>query len=160
MELYRVDNRLVHGQVLEAWVPNVGAQAILVVDDDASEDAFQKCVLEAMGQGVLHICVTDSKTAADSLKNEMKGKNFIVLFKTISQAVKAFEAGLRYPKLNLGNIHPAPGSKPLTPSVNLTLSDVMLLDRLVAEGVKIDARAVPCEPGADVAGFRARAGEP
>lgn len=153
MELFRVDNRLVHGQVLEAWVPKVGAEAILVVDDTASDDPFQKCVLEAMGQGVLHICVSDSASAAESLKNEMKGKNVIVLFKTVDQAVAAFKAGLRFEKLNLGNIHPAPGSKALTPSVNLTGEDERLLDLLIAAGVKIDARAVPCEAGPDVSGF-------
>lgn len=159
MELYRVDNRLVHGQVLEAWVPRVGAQAILVVDDTASDDPFQKCVLEAMGQGVLHICVSDSRSAAESLKNEMKGKNVIVLFKSVGQAVAAYNAGLRFEKLNLGNIHPAPGSKPLTPSVNLTGEDEVLLDTLIKAGVKIDARAVPCEAGSEVSGFCARDGD-
>ena len=34
--LLRVDNRLVHGQVLEAWVPRLGARRIVVVDDEAA----------------------------------------------------------------------------------------------------------------------------
>ena len=31
--LVRVDNRLVHGQVLEAWLPRLGARRLLVADD-------------------------------------------------------------------------------------------------------------------------------
>ncbi|NTU60380.1 MAG: PTS sugar transporter subunit IIB, partial [Deltaproteobacteria bacterium] len=47
--LARVDNRLVHGQVLEAWVPRLGIEAILVVDADLAQDPFQRAVIEGLG---------------------------------------------------------------------------------------------------------------
>ena len=33
--LIRVDSRLIHGQILEAWIPHTRADALLVVDDGA-----------------------------------------------------------------------------------------------------------------------------
>jgi PTS system mannose-specific IIB component len=40
--LVRVDNRLVHGQIIEAWVPFIHAGCIVVVDDDVASDFFRK----------------------------------------------------------------------------------------------------------------------
>ncbi|MDA8124239.1 MAG: PTS sugar transporter subunit IIB, partial [Deltaproteobacteria bacterium] len=34
--LVRVDNRLVHGQILEAWIPYLQASCIVVVDDQVA----------------------------------------------------------------------------------------------------------------------------
>lgn len=153
VELYRVDNRLIHGQVLEAWVPRVRAQAILVVDATSSGDPFQRCVLEAMGQDVIHVCVVDPAGAIEALKTDLKDKRVIVLFKTVEQALAASKAGLAIDRLNLGNIHPSGDTVSVTPSVNLSPEDTELLKELAARGVKIEARAVPCEDAMDVNGY-------
>ncbi len=43
--LVRVDNRLVHGQILEAWVPHIEAECIMVVDDNSAADFFCETVI-------------------------------------------------------------------------------------------------------------------
>jgi PTS system mannose-specific IIB component len=53
--LARVDNRLVHGQVLEAWVPALDVEAILVVDPELGGDRLQKMVLEGLSRQGLRI---------------------------------------------------------------------------------------------------------
>ncbi len=45
IELVRVDNRLVHGQILESWVPHVKAQCIIVADDAIAGDVLNKTVI-------------------------------------------------------------------------------------------------------------------
>ena len=44
--LVRVDNRLVHGQIIEGWVPYVRANCIFVVDDDVASDFFRETVIK------------------------------------------------------------------------------------------------------------------
>ena len=43
--LVRVDNRLVHGQVLEAWLPALSAQGILVADDEVAGSALARAAM-------------------------------------------------------------------------------------------------------------------
>src|SRR5262249_57994578 len=43
--LLRVDNRLVHGQVLEAWLPALDAQGILVADDEAAGNVLARSAM-------------------------------------------------------------------------------------------------------------------
>ncbi|TMA30360.1 MAG: PTS sugar transporter subunit IIB, partial [Deltaproteobacteria bacterium] len=45
MALVRVDNRLVHGQVLEAWLPALDAQGILVADDEAAGNMLARSAM-------------------------------------------------------------------------------------------------------------------
>lgn len=156
-ELFRVDNRLIHGQVLEAWVPRVRAQAILVVDESASADPFQKSVLEAMGQCVISVIVTPPENAAKELA-ALGPKRVIVLFKDIGQAYRSHRAGLKMELLNLGNIHPAKKSAALTPSVNLTRADIEMLREMMKDGMNVEARSIPAESGPSVAAFLAEEG--
>src|SRR4051812_47533027 len=44
--LARVDNRLVHGQILSAWLPALGADALLVADDEAARNPLVRSAME------------------------------------------------------------------------------------------------------------------
>ena len=41
--LSRIDDRLIHGQVMTAWVSYVGGKEILIIDDKVAKDPFFKC---------------------------------------------------------------------------------------------------------------------
>ncbi len=141
--LARVDNRLVHGQMLEAWVPALGADTILVVDRALASQPLQRAIIEALSHPGLQVRLMEPMAAAEFLKAEGKRRKIIVLFSGISGAIEALDEGVSFGRLNLGNIHPREGSRPLTASVHLTREDVKQLSRLVARGVEVEARAVP-----------------
>lgn len=151
--LYRVDNRLVHGQVLEGWRPRLNADAILVVDERRAADSFQRSLLEGMGQGVTEVRALTPAAAARELEEKYKRRSVIVLFHGLPEAREAFEAGVRFDTLNLGNLHPREDSRRLNGNVNLTPEDEALLLDLSAQGVRIEARAVPTDDSPDVLKF-------
>ena len=45
--LVRIDDRLIHGQVMTAWVKETGANQIIIVDDEVSKDLFMSEVMKA-----------------------------------------------------------------------------------------------------------------
>ena len=44
--MVRVDCRLIHGQVVEAWLPFISADCVIVANDEASSDPLQKTIME------------------------------------------------------------------------------------------------------------------
>ena len=53
---FRVDNRLVHGQVIEAWLPYTGARHLIVANDELAADALRQQIIElAVPQRILTI---------------------------------------------------------------------------------------------------------
>lgn len=160
MVLARVDSRLVHGQVLEGWVPRLRVDAILIVDRELVSDALQRAVLESLGHPGLQVQLVAPARAAELLTGALAQRRVLVLFAGVSQAVDAWESGVAFEGLNLGNVHPRPQSRALTTSVYLTSEDVALLGGLLARGVRLDARAVPADRSPDLVAWVRCRGEP
>ncbi len=155
--LARVDNRLVHGQVLEAWVPRFRIDTLLVVDADLVGDPLQRAVLESLNRTGVEVRVEAPATAAHSLAGPLRDRRVMVLFRGLRGAVEALDGGVDFTDLNLGNIHPGEGSRPVSASVYLSATDEDAVRRLLARGVSVEARAVPGDRSPDLAVLLERA---
>jgi PTS system mannose-specific IIB component len=148
--LARVDNRLVHGQVLEVWVPRLRAETIVAVDRMLAGDPFQRRLVEGLSRSGVEVRVASPEEAARLVCGVLRGRKLLLLFSDLRQALEACRAGIDFRELNLGNLHPRPGSRPLTTTVYLTADDVECLSALHAAGVAVEARALPTDKSPDV----------
>ncbi len=147
ISLVRVDNRLLHGQVLEAWMPKLGATTVVVADDEAAlsplaRAAMTLCLPCEVPARVERLAAIDFAALADSKAI------VLLLVRDVAGLLEATRRGLtpaRAPLLNLGNIHFAMGRRPVTPSVYLTAGELEALKELAAAGYTVEARAVPTE---------------
>jgi len=140
----RVDNRLIHGQVIEAWLPYLKVGRILVADDDAARNPLTRA---AMGLAVPARVQVDVRPlqGTDFAALEGGGEPTLLLLREVSGALYARRHGLVCPTLNLGNVHFAPGRAQVTPSVFLSPEELGQLEQLAGEGVAVELRAVPKE---------------
>jgi PTS system mannose-specific IIB component len=146
--LVRVDNRLVHGQVLEAWVPALSAQGILVADDEVAASALARAAMSLAIPKKVAFRVAPLAEAAAMLHAGGPGPpapRTLVLVRNVRDAVALRERGVPLPHLNLGNVHFSPGREQVTPTVYLDAAEIEALEQLGATGTEIEARAVPAE---------------
>ena len=143
--LVRVDNRLLHGQVLETWIPRLGVGTVVVADDEAARSplahaAMTLCVPPELDTRILPLAEVDfAGLAAASVR-------VLVLVRDVAGLVGAAAHGLtpaHAPRLNLGNIHFSEGRRPVSPSVFLTEAELAALGTLVSAGFEVEARAIP-----------------
>lgn len=144
ISLVRVDNRLIHGQVVEAWLPALRVARVAVADDEAAQNPL---IRAAMGLAV--------QSSTEVLIQPLKDFNFerisrddvktLVLVRDVRDAADAHRRGLEMKKLNLGNVHFATGRKQVSPSVFLSDEELQILQALADAGVDVDARGVPGE---------------
>ena len=148
--LVRVDNRLVHGQILEAWVPFLRASCIAVVDDQVASDFFQETVIRMAVPREVQIIISGVKEFAENYSfTQGHGKKTIVLFSTVSAALAVHRLGFLFAKLNIGNVYNEDCRLCCTPSVLLSDTDVNDITSLHDEGVQIELRRVPKEKPVD-----------
>ncbi len=160
--LVRVDNRLLHGQILETWVPKLRIGEVVVADDDAAASdlaraAMTLCVPPELPARILRVAeVPWARLAASPAR-------VLVLLRDVT-ALAAAHAGGLVPALasqvNLGNVHFAPGRRPVTPSVFLAEGDLGVLRGLAAAGFEIEARAIPSESPAGMGEIERRYAAP
>jgi PTS system N-acetylgalactosamine-specific IIB component len=145
--LVRVDNRLLHGQILEAWVPKLRVQRIVIADDEAASSplaqaAMTLCLPPALPAEVLPVVEVDY--AALAAAKEI----VLLLFREVSGIERAVAAGLTPTlarKVNLGNVHYVPGRLAVTPSVFLSGGEIAAIRAFDALGFDVEARALPSD---------------
>ena len=157
--LVRVDNRLVHGQVLEAWMPALGVQAILVADDEVAGNQLARA---AMGLAIPRKVVFRVAPVADIAAMLRPGgtgapaARTLLLVRDVRDAVALHERGVAIGHLNLGNVHFSAGRERVMPTVYLDAAEIEALRRLAAAGIEIEGRAVPAEAPIPFATIAAR----
>lgn len=142
--LSRIDSRLIHGQVIEAWLPHLGVKRVVVADEQAAIDPLAKAafglavppevelVLAAVERIDFHKLATDSVPT-------------LVLFREVKAAVAAREWGLPDGVLNVGNVHSGPGRVSVSRSVYLDTNDSQALATLAKTGMTVRVQSVPSE---------------
>ncbi len=140
----RIDNRLVHGQVVEGWLPVLKVARLLVLDDAC---AASPLTCSAMGLAVPSPVRVEvmSLSTADLPSVQAQPEPTLVLLREVRSAVKARERGLSLSTLNLGNVHFAPGRSQITPSVFLSPDELAELRALATAGTTIELRVLPCD---------------
>ncbi|MGL1862291.1 MAG: PTS sugar transporter subunit IIB [Pseudodesulfovibrio sp.] len=148
MTLVRIDNRLIHGQIIETWIPYTGAKIVIVADDALAADDLQQEIMSlAIPQTVESIFVSIEGLAAEVEKiGSDNSSSILVLFSNCPDAKRAFECGFGFEVLNIGNVHYSPGKKQISPSVALSDDDESCLKLLSKKGVELDFRCVPNDP--------------
>jgi PTS system mannose-specific IIB component len=152
ISLVRVDNRLVHGQILEAWLPFTGASFIIIPNDSLASDRFHETIMRmALPRDIeLHVyTLSDFQKRHQSVKEQ--DRKAIILFADIQDAFTAYENGFYFTTLNIGNVNRNPFVAACSPSVFLNEEDIDLLSQLSQnKGVRIDMRRIPKEKPVDI----------
>jgi mannose/fructose/N-acetylgalactosamine-specific phosphotransferase system component IIB len=140
----RIDSRLIHGQVVEAWLPVLKVGRVVVADDEASESALMRA---AMGLAVPAGIEVDISRLDDVPFTQLEQDNVrtLVLVRDLPALLRARSRGLPLRRLNLGNLHHGPGRRPVSASVYLTVEELEQLRALNASGVEVEARGVPAD---------------
>ena len=142
VKLFRIDERLIHGQVITGWLRVTGAKRILILDDDVAKDELSLQLFKMASPPGVSV---EARSLEDGVKLLKEGEDIpsIVLFRTPIEAKAVHDAGIEMSNLNLGGIGNKPGRKHYNRNVNLSPEEEAALKELSQSGVKIEVRMVP-----------------
>jgi PTS system mannose-specific IIB component len=144
--LTRIDNRLIHGQVLESWVPHVQANCIVVANDLLAANPLKKLMMKASVPSRMRVEIASVADAVQLLlTSTLDDYRVLLLFGTPADALRAYRLGLNYQQLNLGNLHADAGKARFSCTVFLALEDLDDLKTLEEAGISITARCIPAD---------------
>jgi PTS system mannose-specific IIB component/fructoselysine and glucoselysine-specific PTS system IIB component len=142
--LYRVDERLLHGQVVLGWGGQLSPDRFIVVDDDLATSSWEQDLYRlAIGDADALFVGLDQARAelagwrADSRKSVLLARNVATM--------RALARGglLSGEKLNLGGLHHGPGRTEVLTYLHLTEEDRRDLRDMEEEGMDVSARDLP-----------------
>jgi mannose/fructose/N-acetylgalactosamine-specific phosphotransferase system component IIB len=145
ISLIRIDDRLIHGQVMAVWARVLSVTHIVVADDGAAADSFSQQVMQLAVPSSITLVVT-SVAGAAALLGKAAGDNTrtMVLLKSVESAGR-LHASYAYAELNVGGIGMVPGRKLVWRSIAASPAELNQLRALSKAGVDVYWQMIPTD---------------
>lgn len=142
--LLRVDHRLLHGQVAFSWTQYVGADCILIANDNVPEDELRKTTIKLAKPPSVKLVIKNIDDAIEAIKSGVTDKyNLFIVVESVNDAWRIASAVEGIKSINLGGIKAKEGSKNISKAINLLPEEIEQLQQLVGKGVEVEIRQVP-----------------
>lgn len=149
----RIDDRLIHGQIVTRWIADAQADTILIADDLAATDATQQMLLKLVAPANINLQIKTVSEAADLLASgELDNKKVLLMLRNPATALALCNLGFHIDTINVGNISNSrseTGRKKLLSFIFVEAQDVECLKALAEKGIHLDIRAVPNDKSID-----------
>jgi PTS system mannose-specific IIB component/fructoselysine and glucoselysine-specific PTS system IIB component len=146
--LCRIDDRLIHGQVVIGWGRPLGIDLIILVDDQVAGSSWeQELYRMAVSPDIEVRFVTVAEAAAQMAEWQSNGKRGLILTGDLETmaALRGTSPDV-VQRINLGGIHHRPGRRERLPFIYLTDQELRTLMALEEGGAIITAQDLPTTP--------------
>ncbi|MGA2090002.1 MAG: PTS sugar transporter subunit IIB [Endomicrobiales bacterium] len=142
--LTRIDDRLIHGQVVEGWVKAISINHIIVISDEVANDKMQQALLSMAVPNTINVTVLSIDAAVTALKSTLYAKdNLLLLLSKPADVVRLLDQGVALTSVNLGGMHYAQGKTQLLRNLSVNDADLDALFAISAKGVELEGRILP-----------------
>ena len=150
--LYRIDERLIHGQVVMGWGPQLAVEHYVVVDDELATSEWEQNLYRL---GLPATATADFLTVGDARARlsdmDADPRPTVVLTRTVAAMGGLAEGdALRGCEVNIGGLHHAAGRTERVPYVFLGQAEEEGLRALADEGAEVSARDLPGSRAVDL----------
>ena len=144
IQLIRIDDRLLHGQVAYSWKAYLGYDAIVIISEDVVKDEIRKMAIKIAKPEGVRLAIRGLKEGVELLNNDkLKALKVFAVTDDIKTASQIFESLNEKPKLNIGGLSKKTDKEPYTSFAYLSIEDKKYLKKMKDNGVEIEFRLVP-----------------
>lgn len=143
--LTRIDNRLIHGQVATMWSSSVGANLLLVANDEVSQNEFRQRLMDMAAPSFAQTRYFSIEKTINIINKASESQHIAIICENPQDVLKLVEGGVPIKKVNIGNMHMAQGKRQVSKAVCVDDNDVDAFKKLKALGVELEIRRVPSE---------------
>ncbi|MDF9824748.1 mannose/fructose/N-acetylgalactosamine-specific phosphotransferase system component IIB [Breznakia sp. PF5-3] len=142
IKVFRIDDRLIHGQIVTAWIAQAEAKQIVVIDDLAAKDTLQQSLLQMATPKNINLKILNVADGIAFLKSDEGNDNTLLLVRGPKQALMIIDECTGVESINVGNINMKKGKKKILDNVWVDEDEVKDLKELGTK-VEVEVRAVP-----------------
>jgi PTS system mannose-specific IIB component len=149
--LTRIDDRLIHGQVVEGWLKNIVVGHIAIISKEVAADKMQQVLFSIAVPKSIKVSALGVEEAVTKYKESFfDNDNFMLLLSTPQDVLKLIEGGVRLDSVNVGGMHFTPGKKQILKALSVDESDIKALMAIHKMGVKLEGRVLPGDDMLDI----------
>lgn len=141
--LARIDDRLIHGQVMTAWLQFTGGNHIVIVDDATAGDEFTKSIMSMAVPNGIKLSILGIADGSALLKNIPASEKVIILAKEPQTYLQLIENGVELDEVIIGGMGARKDRKSFYKNISATEEEKETFRKIIANGVKMKIHVIP-----------------
>ena len=150
--LTRIDDRLIHGQVMTAWIKQKNAVQVVVADDEVAEDDFMINVLEMAVPDEIAIGIFNRDDAVEFMKQGLEAPT-ILLVKGPEILNYMVDQGIEIDEIDVGGMGAKEGRSVLYKNISTNPEENKNFLDLIQKGVNVFVQVMPQDKQVKVAEY-------
>ena len=148
----RIDDRLIHGQVVVGWQHVLTPDRILLCSDEVANSEWQRTIyLSAVTNDIKASVLTIADTIAGLKTGDFNSERVLLLVDDPKTIVDLVDAGVDITEVNVGGMHFRPGKNQISPFIFVDEKDIENFRILFDKGIEMEGRDVPTRTPVDMA---------
>ena len=144
--LVRIDDRLIHGQIVEGWLKHINVDCILIINDEISCDPMQKVLFSMVVPPYVKVEVFAFEEGTEKIKCGYFNNSRVLILLTCPQdALRLIKSGIRVNSINIGGMHYSPGKRYILPAISVDDNDITAFLELDRWKVNLEVRLLPLD---------------
>jgi N-acetylgalactosamine PTS system EIIB component len=153
LDLVRIDDRLVHGQVVIGWGTFLNTTKIILCSDTIAQSEMEREMYKGAEEIAPHPIsieiLTQEQTIHELKINSIKEKT-ILLVETPQEILQLIVSGLQIIKVNVGGMYYKTGKRALAPFIYVDDNDIFCFKKLLELGVQLEGKEIPTAKAIDI----------
>ncbi|WP_337553357.1 PTS sugar transporter subunit IIB, partial [Massilicoli timonensis] len=104
INVFRIDDRLIHGQIVTKWIKEANAKMIIVADDKAAADKTQQMILKFAVPSGIKLEILNKEAVVNRVREDHSNVNVLMLVRNPKEANALIEMGLPINQVIIGKI--------------------------------------------------------
>lgn len=143
MIYFRIDDRLIHGQVITSWTRFYDLKHIIIIDDAVANDMIQKKIIEMVTPSSVNVEIIPISDSLNKMRNI--NENTMILVKTPLTLLELLEQDINVPEVIIGGMQFSSGKTKLSSAVSVNDVEKNALITMLDKDVEIFVQMIPTE---------------
>ncbi|MGD6858581.1 MAG: mannose/fructose/sorbose PTS transporter subunit IIB [Enterobacteriaceae bacterium] len=147
----RIDDRLVHGQIITCWLKHIKVNRIIIISDNVYEDEIRKNMLSKISPVGVSVHVLNIDKSIRVYNNvKYSDDKVMLIFENPTDVLRVVKKGISINYINIGGMSFKEGKKQISDSVSLDKNDIKSLKELNSRGIKLEIQKVPTDKSLNI----------
>ena len=145
LKIVRLDDRLVHGQIINNWCTSEDITEIMVVNADVYENEMRKTIISMSVPDNINIIFCNVEEALEVFEEECKYENLMMVFENPFEIYDFIEKCGKIKRVNIGGMSFKNGKKRIATAVYVNDSELEVLRKIEKKNVELEIRLLPTD---------------
>lgn len=141
--LTRIDDRLLHGQVIVSWIPLLNIDEIVIVDDEYASDEFMANLIKEAAPDYIKVNVLSVNESAEYLNSGSNDTNLLLLSRYVENIEKLIKLNVIISKVNIGGLGFCEGRKKYVNAIHMSDLELDILKNIAEKGIAVEVQMLP-----------------